>query len=87
MLLVIYGIPAVVLGAAVGRWWVIALPPAGWSLTWCAFVVAGTPRGEGFNEIYAALGVSSAAGAALGVGVRKACALARARMVGSGAGH
>ena len=72
LLLAIYGIPAAVLGAAVGRWWTVALPPAGWFFTWCGYVLTGIPRGEAFNEIYVVLGVSGAAGAALGVAARKA---------------
>ncbi len=69
MLLILYGIPASVLGFAVGRWWITALPPAGWFFIWCAFVVTDAQRGEAFNEIYVAFGISGGAAAALGVGL------------------
>lgn len=76
MLLAIYSIPAVVLGAVVGRWWTIALSPAGWFLVWSAFVVTGARRGDAFSEIYVGLGVTGAAAAAFGVAVHRAWALA-----------
>ncbi len=74
VLLVPYAIPFFLLGLVVGCWWVAALPPAGWLLVWCAFVLSDAPRGDAFNEIYLALGASGAAASAFGVIARKAWA-------------
>lgn len=66
----IYTVPAVGLGLAVGGLWAIAVPAVVWFLLYWVITHRDVPSGDAAMQIYIVLGFAGAAGAAVGVGVR-----------------